>query len=64
MDDQTKGKEKVTICAGCPLCTFTRRSIKKTLFYRIARLVQSLCPCCRAANQKLGKNFQEGTSVQ
>ncbi len=49
----------VKFCENCWLCKYTRGCKKNSFSYRLARLIQKLCPPCYLANKKLQKNYQK-----
>ena len=49
----------VKMCAGCPVCQYTRSCKKITLRYYINRLLEKICPNCRKVNKELHKDFQK-----
>ncbi|MDP8266315.1 MAG: hypothetical protein P9M07_05150 [Candidatus Aceula meridiana] len=53
----------VEMCSGCPFCNYTRKATKETLWYKICRFMQNHCMWCKAANKKLGKNFQKSPQL-
>ncbi|MBN1822912.1 MAG: hypothetical protein JW803_01185 [Endomicrobiales bacterium] len=55
----------VKMCGECPTCRYTRSAEKPNFRYRVSRFIQkNLCPACRAANKKLGRDFQKSTKFE
>ncbi len=59
--DTNKTSTAVKFCGECPVCKYTRKSKKRNIFYSFCRLLEKICPNCRAVNKELNKDFQKSS---
>ena len=60
-ENTNRTSNSVKFCAECPLCKYTRNCKKINVRYYIHRLVERICPNCRAVNKELKKDFQKSS---
>ena len=57
--ETNKPSDAVKHCAECPVCKYTRKCKKRNIFYSFCRLLEKICPNCRAVNKELNRDFQK-----
>lgn len=60
-ENTNKTSKAVKGCAECSICTYTRDCKKRNVRYYMYRLVERICPNCRAVNKELKKDFQKSS---
>ena len=61
--ETNKLSDAVKYCAECPVCKYTRKSKKRNIIYPFCRLLEKICPNCRAGNKALNKDFQKSSHL-